>query len=102
MSGLSRRTFLTRGSLAVAVGGVAAAVPGLHSILDSSPAQASESNDALSHAEADAADRMGPLVAKVSDSRSGEISVYQGESQVVFKDPSLVARLQRAMPQEGR
>ena len=38
MLGLSRRTFLTRGSLAVAVGSVATAIPGLGSILEAAPA----------------------------------------------------------------
>lgn len=102
MSELTRRTFLTRGSVAVAVGGVATAVPGLGSILGSAPAEAPEMNGALTEAEAGAADLNGPLVAHVSDIRSGEISFYQGEGQVVFKDPSLVARLYRAIPAQGR
>ena len=102
MPGLSRRTFLTRGSLALGVGGMAAAVPGLRSILASSPAQASESNGALTDAEAGAADLNGPLVAQVTNTRSGEISLYQGENQVVFNDPDLVSRLFRANTRQGR
>jgi hypothetical protein len=102
VSGLSRRTFLTRGSLAVAVGGVATAIPGLGSILSSAPADAPEINGALTDAEAGAADLNGPLVAHVSDIQAGEISFYQGESQVVLKDSALVARLYRAIPTQGR
>jgi hypothetical protein len=102
MPGLSRRTFLTRGSLAVAAGGVAAAVPGLGSILASAPAEAPEINGALSDAEAGAASASGPLVAHVADIQSGEISFFQGESQVVLKDQDLVARLYRAIPQQGK
>ena len=102
MSGLTRRTFLTRGSLAVAVGGVATAIPGLGTILDSAPAEAPEINGALTEAEAGAADLNGPLVAHVTDIRSGEISLYQGEGQVVLKDPSLAARMYRAIPTQGR
>lgn len=98
MSGVTRRTFLTRGSLAVAVGGVATAIPGLGSILSSAPAEAPEIDGALTDAEAGAADVNGPLVAHVSDIRSGEISLYQGEGQVVYKDPALVARLYRSIP----
>ncbi|MBO0691589.1 MAG: twin-arginine translocation signal domain-containing protein [Acidimicrobiaceae bacterium] len=102
MSGLSRRTFLTRGSLAVAVGSVATAVPGLGSILEAAPAEAPEINGALTEAEAGAANAGGPLVAHVTDLQAGEISIYQGESQVVYKDPALVARLARAIPSQGR
>lgn len=96
MSGLSRRTFLTRGSLAVAVGSMATAVPGLGSILETAPEEAPEINGALTEAEAGAANEGGPLVAHVSDIQAGEISLYQGESQVTFKDPGLVARMYRA------
>lgn len=102
VSGVTRRTFLTRGSLAVAAGGVATAIPGLGSILGSTSAEAPEINGALSDAEAGAADLKGPLVAHVSDIRSGEISFYQGEGQAVLKDPALVARLYRSIPTQGR
>lgn len=102
MSGLSRRTFLTRGSLAVAVGSVATAVPGLGSILENAPAEAPEVDGALSDAEAGAANASGPIVAHVTDLQAGEISLYQGESQVVYRDPALAARLYRAMPSQGR
>lgn len=102
MSGLSRRTFLTRGSVAVAVGGAVTAIPGLGSILQTAPAEAPEINGALTDAEAGAADLNGPIVAHISNLQTGEISVFQGETQVVYRDPSLVARLTRAIPQQGR
>lgn len=104
MPELSRRSFLTRGSVAVAAGTVATAVPGIGSILTSAPAQATENKNhsALTDAEAGAADRDGPLVAQVSDIRSGEISVYRGKSRVVLKNPAIVAQLYRAIPQQGR
>jgi hypothetical protein len=86
----------------VAVGGVATAIPGLGSILASAPSEAPEIEGGLSDAEAGAADLNGPLVAHVSDIRSGEISLYQGEGQVVLKDPSLVARMYRSIPTQGR
>jgi hypothetical protein len=88
--------------LAVAVGSVATAMPGLGSILQTAPADAPEINGTLTEAEAETADQSGVLVAHVSDVRSGEISFYRGESQVVFKDPALAARLYRAIPQPGR
>jgi hypothetical protein len=35
----------------------------------------------------------GPLVAYVQNTRSGQVSVMVGESEVVVSDPALVARL---------
>lgn len=35
----------------------------------------------------------GPLVAYVSNTRSGQVSVMVGETEVVVSDPALVARL---------
>ena len=37
-----------------------------------------------------------PLVAHVSDPRRGEVSLMVGETEVVVRDPDLVARLVRA------
>jgi hypothetical protein len=88
--------------LAVAVGSVATAIPGLGSILQAAPAESPEVNDALTDAEAGAADLSSRLIAHVSDIRSGEINFYQGENQMVFKDPALVARLYRVIPPQGR
>ena len=96
MSGLSRRTFLGRGSIAVAVGGAATAVPGLSSLLEAAPAEAPGIEGAASEGEAAAADLSGPLIAHVSDLRTGEISFYEGEREVVLKNPGLAARLYRA------
>jgi hypothetical protein len=96
MSGLSRRSFLTRSSLALAAGGVATAVPGLTSMIETAQVDAPEIEGAATDGEAAAADLGGPLVAHVKDLRSGEISFYEGERQVVYKDPGLAARLYRA------
>lgn len=102
MSGVSRRTFMTHGSLAVAVGSVAAVAPGIGSILEATPADAAERERALNAAEVGAVESQGPLVAHVSDIRTGEISIYQGETQVVYKDKGLAARLARAASRRGR
>src|SRR5579875_1744809 len=101
MPGLSRRTFLTRGSLAVVVGS-AAAVPGLGSLLAEAPEDSPEVESGLTDAEAEAAADSGPVVAHVSDLRSGEISLYQGENEVVIKDPALATRLFRTISEQGR
>jgi hypothetical protein len=95
MPGLSRRTFLGRSSLALAVGGIATAVPGLGSILEAAPAEAPEIEGAATEGEA-AAGASGPVIAHVEDLRTGEISLYQGEREVRLKDPGLAARLYRA------
>ena len=96
MPGLSRRSFLGRSSLALAAGGIATALPGLGSILEAAPAEAPEVESAASEGEAAAADLNGPMIAHVKDLRTGEISLYQDEREVSFKDPGLAARLFRA------
>ncbi|HEX6392837.1 MAG TPA: twin-arginine translocation signal domain-containing protein [Acidimicrobiales bacterium] len=96
MPGLSRRSFLTKSSLVLAAGSVATAVPGLGSILEAAPAEAPEIEGAASEGEAAAGELTGPFVAHITDLRSGEISFYEGERQVILKDPGLAARLYRA------
>lgn len=95
MPGLSRRSFLTRSSLVLAAGSVAA-VPGLGSILEAAPGEAPEIEGAASEGEAAAGELSGPFVAHITDLRSGEISFYEGERQLILKDPGLAARLYRA------
>lgn len=95
MAGLSRRSFLTRGSLVVAAGGVVGAVPGLGSLLQVGEAEAPEVEGAATDAEI-AASNDAPLVAHIKDLQTGEISLYQGENHVVYKNPALAARLFRA------
>jgi len=96
MTGLSRRSFLTRGSMVLAVGSVAAAVPGLTSVLETAEADAPEIGGLAGEGEAATANLSGPLVAHVTDLRAGEISFYEGERQVVYKNADLAARLYRA------
>ena len=102
MPELSRRTFLTRGSVAVAAGSAVAAIPGLGSVLQSTPAQAAENNERLTDAEAKSAD--GPWVAQVSDVGSGEIHLYHGEKKYVVKNHSIVSQMVRSAhsAQQGR
>ena len=95
MSTLSRRSFLGKSSLAVAIGGAATAVPGLSSLLQLGETESSEVGGALSEAEIAATDSS-PLVAHVTDLQAGEIRLYQGERMVTYRDPGLAARLFRA------
>jgi hypothetical protein len=96
MPGLSRRSFLGRSSLALAAGGIATTLPGLGSILEAAPAEAPEVEGAASEGEIAAADLNGPMIAHVKDLRTGEISLFHGQTEVSFKDPGLATRLYRA------
>jgi hypothetical protein len=75
---------------------VASAVPGLSSVLQVSEEDAPDLSGAAGDAETAGADLTSPLVAHVKDLQTGEISLYQGERQVIYKDPALAARLYRA------
>ena len=94
MPGLSRRSFLSRSSVAMAVGS-AATIPGLGSVIQSTSAEAPELDGAATEAEAAAADSGAPLIAHITDLRTGEISFYEGEREVVLKNPGLATRLYR-------
>jgi hypothetical protein len=96
MPGLSRRSFLTRGSLLVAVGSVVTAVPGLGSVLQAGEEEAPELSGAASEGSATGAELTAPLVAHIKDLQTGEISIYQGEQQFTYKDPGLAARIYQA------
>jgi hypothetical protein len=71
------------------------AVPGLGSLLQVTEADAPEVEGAATDAEL-AGSNSAPLVAHIKDLRSGEISLYQGETHTIYKDPALAARLFRA------
>ena len=88
---LSRRSFITRGSVAVAAAGVVASNPGLASALSIGGSEAPAADSAI--ADAAAGTMTEPLVAHVRDLASGEISVYSGTQEVVFRDPGLAHRL---------
>ena len=81
---LSRRTFLSRGSIGVVLGGAAAVVPGLSAALKI-PSPSLSSSALPSAAE--------PLVAHVRDLASGEVSLMVGTDHVVVRDVNLAARL---------
>jgi hypothetical protein len=92
MPALTRRRFLKRGSLALAVAGVVSAIPGLPMLVSATEADAP--------AAGSAADEAGvlnqTLVAHVKDLQSGEISLFMGEREVSYRDPKLAALLHRA------
>lgn len=85
---VSRRAFISRGSLGLLLGGVAAAVPGLGAMLRFAPAPSSASALSLSSE---------PLVAHVRDMGSGEISLMVGTDKVVVRDLELAQQLYGAV-----
>ena len=94
--GLSRRNFLRRGTLTAAAVAVASSVPGI-STLVATTAEAPAVDTEVS----DAADESGaltePLVAHLKDLSTGEITLFQGEREVVVRSPALARSLLSAV-----
>jgi hypothetical protein len=97
MAGVSRRTFLGRGSLAVAAAGVLSSVPGLSGLIGAAETEAPAADATVAGADAGAASLTEPLVAHVRDMSTGEISVFNGTREVIVRDPQLAGRLARAV-----
>ncbi len=98
MAGVSRRTFLGRGSLAVAAAGVLSTVPGLSGLLGAAETEgpAADASVAGADAGAGAANLSEPLVAHVRDLSTGEISLFNGTQEVIVRNPQLASQLARA------
>jgi hypothetical protein len=79
--------------LTAAAVGVAGSVPGLSSLLVSGSSEAPAVAPGASEVESDAGALTQPLVAQVKDLGTGEISLFQGEQEVVVRDPALARRL---------
>ena len=86
MNDLTRRKFLKQGSLAMAVAGALALVPGMAAMRRLSKPQLTGLPSGNS----------GPLVAHVRDLASGEIALMVGIDQVVVHDRDLATRLYAA------
>jgi hypothetical protein len=94
MSEFSRRSFLSKGSMALVAGGAISAIPGLGSVLTSTESEATGA--AATDAEVASANATAPLVAHIQDLRNGLISLYHGEREISITDRVLAARLYRA------
>jgi hypothetical protein len=96
MAPLNRRDFLKRGSMAVAAAGVASAVPmalpTLAGAVTTAPTNAEDTGEAAE--TGGHLDR--PLVAHVRDLDTGEIGLFYGDHEVVYRDRKLAAQLHRA------
>ena len=98
MTEFSRRMFLARGSMGIAIAGAAAAIPGLPTLLDSVESDAPAADTAAATAAEDGVtpSLSEPLVAHVTNMETGQISLFLGEREVVYNDPAMATRLLNA------
>jgi hypothetical protein len=89
MEHVSRRSFIARGSVGVA-GAAAAAAGGVGIAAMAAPAGAAPLTDD------EIRDLNQPVLLQVRDAASGEVELLVGETEVVFTDRSLVAKVLRA------
>ena len=93
---LSRRNFLRRGAFTTAAVAVASSVPGLSTLIATTAADGPAVDSGVSNAADDSGALTEPLVAQVKDLSTGEISLFQGEREVVVHSPALARGLMSA------
>jgi hypothetical protein len=99
-SGLTRRAFLVRGSLAAGAAALIGSVPGVGNILTTAEADSPEIEGGGAAAGAEAGPTMSqPIVAHVVNLGTGEINFYQGTAQVVARNPGLAQAIARLAAQ---
>ena len=96
---LSRRTFLRRGTFTAAAVAVAGSVPGCPRSSPEPLRTLRRSKQDVNDVEDDAGALSEPLVAQVKDVTTGEISLFQGEREVVVHIPDLARSLMSAARQ---
>ena len=91
----SRRIFLRRGTVTAAAVAFVGTFPGLSGLASTAVAEApaAEPEAAAITGDAGAASLAQPLLAHVKDLGTGEISLFQGEREVILHDPALARRL---------
>jgi hypothetical protein len=89
-SRMSRRSVL-RGAAGAGAVGLAAAAGAGAVVAATRPAAKADAAPAATAAHAE------PVVVYLRDARTGELEVFNGTSQVRFRDPALAARLLRAV-----
>lgn len=95
-AGLSRRNFLRRGTFTAAAVAVAGSVPGISTLVATTAADAPALDTGVSEAGDDSGALTEPLVAQLKDLNTGEISLFQGEREVVVHSPALARSLMSA------
>jgi len=95
----SRRVFLRRGTVTGAMVALAGSFPALSGLVTTaaSDTPAVEPEAAALEGDAGVSSLAGPLVAHVRDIGTGEISLFQGEREVIFRDPAIARRLSSAI-----
>jgi hypothetical protein len=93
---LNRRTFLRRSTFTAAAVAVASSVPGISTFVAGTAADAPAVDTGVSDAASDSGALTEPLVAQVKDLNTGEISLFQGEREVVVHSPGLARSLASA------
>jgi hypothetical protein len=100
---LSRRRFLTGTSLGVAGLAASTLLPGASTRLASSTGAAGASGASSAGDESDLSAVGGDVIAHVRDASTGEVTIMVGGTEVLHRDPALVARLlkvaRRATPE---
>jgi nitrous oxide reductase len=95
MSSLSRRRFLQASSLTAGAALVTATT--FAGSAHAAPAAAASAATGLSTADVDGLTTSEPIMLFVSDAAHGDVTVLSGGNEVVYHDPTLVARVQRAI-----
>lgn len=88
MAFLTRRGFLGRASVGIATLGMLIGVPGMAAVADSSEAAPAADLSAVEFSE--------PMVARISNLATGELSLLVGTREIFYKDADLVLRLVQA------
>jgi len=91
MAEVTRRVFLGTGAGAAAAGVAFAAVPGLATAAGAETVRTAPGVSATGSTPAAVGD--GEYVVHVRNASTGEVSVLNGENEIVFTDPQLVARV---------
>ena len=95
--GLSRRNFLRRGTFTAAAIAVASSVPGISTLVATTTADAPAVDTEVSDVAAEDSGALSePLVAHVKDLSTGDITLFQGEREVVVHSPALARSLMSA------
>ena len=97
--GLSRRTFLRRGTFTAATVAAVSSVPGLSALVTSTASEAPAVETGATDAEMDSGVLAEPLVAHLKDLGTGEISLFQGEREITVRSPALARSLLSAARQ---
>jgi hypothetical protein len=93
MSRFSRRAFLVRGSMGAAAAAIATAIPGMPSLATTATEEAPATDDAAVSTFGTEVSSAQPLIAHVTDLRSGQMSLFLGEREFTVVDRGLAGRL---------